>query len=204
MIDTSTINWQKNCYGLVPAVIQDVLTGQVLMLGYMNQESLEFTIKTELVTFFSRSKQRLWTKGEVSGNSLRVVSIDSDCDNDAILVRVMPNGPTCHTGIRSCFGEDKESALETIGLLIRTIQNRSIGGSNDSYTQRLLKGGKESYGAKVLEEAQEVVRATKLEGKQRTIEEVADLLYHLLVLLRGEEVEIEEVSQELRKRRKSP
>lgn len=178
------------------------------MLGYMSKESLERTRKTGFVTFLSRSKKRLWKKGEVSGNVLRVVSIASDCDSDALLIRVIPSGPTCHTGKQSCFtaknvgNSSDESALQTIGLLIETIRSRSEGFDRKSYTKKLLDGGIEAYGAKVLEEAEEVVRAARSEGKKRTIEEAADVLYHLLVLLRGECIGIEDIAEELQRRRK--
>jgi len=205
MIDPSTLNWAKNPDGLLPAIVQDRDTGQVLMLGYMNSKALEETIKAKLVTFYSRSKERLWKKGETSGNVLAVDSILTDCDRDTLLIRTKPKGPTCHVGTRSCFGDENELALETIGLLIRAIAERALSGDRKSYTKKLLAGGVEACGEKVLEEAQEVVNAAKDEGKQRTIEEAADLLYHLLVLLKGQSIILDEVSQELRKRRrKSP
>jgi phosphoribosyl-ATP pyrophosphohydrolase/phosphoribosyl-AMP cyclohydrolase len=196
-----TPDWQKNSDGLLPAIIQDANTGQVLMLGYMNEEALGKTTETGFVTFYSRSKKRLWKKGETSGNTLELVSAAHDCDNDALLIRAIPQGPTCHTGNRSCFTAD-ESPLETIGILIETIRSRSEVDSVDSYTKQLLTGGIEAYGAKVLEEAEEVVRAAKEEGKQRTIEEASDLLYHLLVLLCGEDIALEDITGELRKRRR--
>ena len=202
MIDPSTLDWQKDQSGLLPAIIQDARTGKVLMLGYMNQQAFEQTATSGFVTFYSRSKKRLWKKGEESGNTLRVISIRSDCDRDTILIQADPSGPACHTGAVSCFGNE-ESALETLGSLIETIRDRSESGNpNGSYTRSLLDGGVDACGAKVLEEAEEVVRAAKQEGKQRTIEESADLLFHLLVLLRSQGIEIEEVAEELKKRRK--
>ncbi len=195
-----TPDWQKNSDGLLPAIVQHVNTGQVLMLGYMNMEALRTTIETGFVTFYSRSKKRLWKKGETSGNILKFVSVSVDCDNDALLIQAIPQGATCHTGNRSCFASD-ESPLETIGLLIETIRSRSESDAASSYTKQLLEGGIEAYGAKVLEEAEEVVRAAREEGKQRTIEEASDLLYHLLVLLRGQNVELSDVAAELRRRR---
>lgn len=193
--------WQKDPAALLPAIIQDRETGRILMLGYMNKEAFLRTQETGKVTFFSRSKQRLWEKGESSGNTLRFVSAAGDCDDDALLIRAVPTGPTCHTGNRSCFSAE-ESALETLGALIRTIRNRNENGASSSYTKQLLSGGIATYGAKVLEEAEELVRAARQEGKQRTIEEAADLLYHTLVLLQGEGITPEDVSQELRKRRR--
>ncbi len=198
-----TLDWQKSPDGLLPAIIQDAETGQVLMLGYMNEEALRVTVETGFVTFYSRSKKRLWKKGESSNNTLKFISAAPDCDADTLLIRAIPSGPTCHTGERSCFGVD-ESPLETIGLLIKTIKTRSQNTDGSSYTRELLDGGIDAYGAKVLEEAEEVVRAARSEGKQRTIEEAADLLYHLLVLLRGQEVELQDIAQELRRRRKFP
>lgn len=201
MITPSSLDWQKNPDGLLPAVVQDSDTAQVLMLGYMNQEALEKTLKTKLVTFYSRSKKRLWMKGETSGNILELVTVRPDCDKDSILIQARPKGPTCHNETRSCF-EDEELPLETLGLLIRTIDERALIGLDTSYTKKLLSGGLETYGAKVLEEAQEVIKAAEEEGRQRTVEEVSDLLYHLLVLLKGERIEMGEISEELRKRRK--
>lgn len=202
MIDPSTLNWQKDESGLLPAVIQDARNGNVLMLGYMNREALEKTLASGFVTFFSRSKKRLWKKGEESGNTLRVISIRSDCDNDAILIEADTSGPTCHTGAASCFNGE-ESALETLLSLIETIRDRSQPDApKGSYTRDLLEGGIDACGAKLLEEAEEVVRAARSEGKQRTIEESADLFFHLLVLLRLQGIELEDVAAELKKRRK--
>lgn len=200
-MNLGTLDWQKDKSGLLPAIVQDQRTGQVLMLGYMNEEALKQTQQTGFVTFYSRSKGRLWQKGETSGNSLRFVSFAGDCDSDALLIRAIPTGPTCHTGQRSCFNAD-ESALETLGFLIETIRKRSEGNDAKSYTKQLLDGGIDAYGAKVLEEAEEVVRAARQEGKQRTIEEAADVLYHLLVLLRGQNLEIDDVAAELKRRRR--
>jgi phosphoribosyl-AMP cyclohydrolase / phosphoribosyl-ATP pyrophosphohydrolase len=196
----STLNWHKDADGLLPAIVQDVHTARVLMLGYMNEESLRSTQTSGFVTFFSRSKQRLWKKGESSGNVLRFVSAAADCDGDSILIRAAPVGPTCHTGRQSCFAAE-ELGVETLGELIETVRNRSQSGPQTSYTRKLLSGGIDAYGAKVLEEAEEVVRAATREGRTRTIEEAADVLYHLFVLLRGENIEIADVTAELQRRR---
>ena len=201
IFDSSTLAWNKNDDGLLPAIIQDANTGQVLMLGYMNAQALQQTQETGFVTFFSRSKKRLWKKGETSGNTLQFVSVSCDCDDDALLMRAIPMGPTCHTGKQSCFNTP-ETALETLGNLIETIRGRAESGSQKSYTKRLLDGGIDAYGAKVFEEAEELVRAARQEGRQRTIEESADLLYHTLVLLQGEGIALEDISQELRRRRR--
>ena len=186
---------------LIPAIVQDADTSQVLMLGYMNQEALQKTRETRLVTFYSRSKKRLWQKGETSGNRLELVEIKEDCDQDALLILARPTGPTCHTGSTSCFSNDPVSSLEVLGRLIRKIDYRSKNAdASTSYTKELLDGGVEACGAKVLEEAEEVVRAARLEGKQRTIEEAADVLYHLLTLLKVSDVSFDSVLQELQKR----
>lgn len=200
-ITPSILNWDKNDNGLLPAIIQDANTGQVLMLGYMNEDAFRKTQETGFVTFFSRSKKRLWRKGETSGNILRFVSVSRDCDNDALLIRAIPTGPTCHTGKQSCF-DAPENALETLGILMETIRQRDMNGSKDSYTKQLLDGGIDAYGAKVLEEAEEVVRAARSEGWQRTVEEAADVFYHLFVFLRGQDIELGEVAAELKRRRK--
>lgn len=199
-MDISTLDWQKNPDGLIPVIVQDCDTSQVLMLGYMNREALGETLKTRLVTFYSRSKERLWQKGETSGNALQFVSCTPDCDQDCLLIRARPKGPTCHTGTQSCFGNE-ELAVETIGILTRTIAKRASSGDSNSYTRKLLDGGIEACGAKVFEEAEEVVRAAREEGEQRTVEEAADLLYHLLVLLKQQEIRFSAVAEELIRRR---
>ncbi|MFA6523803.1 MAG: bifunctional phosphoribosyl-AMP cyclohydrolase/phosphoribosyl-ATP diphosphatase HisIE [Candidatus Peribacteraceae bacterium] len=201
MINPSTLDWQKTPSGLLPAIVQDAQTAQVLMLGWMNEEALQRTLKTGFVTFYSRSKKRIWRKGETSGNDLRLVECVNDCDRDTLLLRAIPRGPTCHNGTPSCFANAAELPVETLGLLQRTIDERAASSRNDSYTCSLLRGGVAACGAKVLEEAEEVVRAAREEGKQRTIEEAADLLYHLLVLQRSQNVTLRDVADELRKRR---
>ncbi len=199
--DAIDLNWRKNADGLLPAIVQDARTARVLMLGYMNEEALLETRRCGYVTFFSRSKKRLWRKGETSGNTLRTIAITPDCDGDAILLRVAADGPTCHTGRTSCF-DAEEIGPETLGELIETIRGRAEGGGAGSYTKRLLDGRLAAYGAKVLEEAEEVVRAAREEGRARTIEEIADVLYHLFVFMRGENIELDEVAEELRRRGK--
>ncbi|MEN6459340.1 MAG: bifunctional phosphoribosyl-AMP cyclohydrolase/phosphoribosyl-ATP diphosphatase HisIE [Thermoguttaceae bacterium] len=199
--DLSKLDWCKSSDGLLPAIVQDANTARVLMLGYMNEESLRQTQRNGRVTFFSRSKGRLWEKGESSGHTLEFVSAASDCDGDTILVRAIPHGPTCHTNEPTCFGAE-ELGPETLGELTETIRRRGSSEAEASYTKRLLEGGVEAYGAKVLEEAEEVVRAAREEGRQRTVEEVADVLYHLFVLLRGQGIELADVAEELRRRRR--
>ena len=185
--------------GLVPAIVQDSKTRQVLMLGYMNKEAYARTKKTGKVTFYSRSKKRLWTKGEESGNFLNLVGIKEDCDHDTLLISAEPAGPTCHTGSYSCFG-DEEFSLKT---LEKIIESRSGAGENESYTSRLLSAGVEAISAKITEEAEEVIRAATSETKQRLTEESADLLYHLLVLMKLKSITLADVESELSTRHKS-
>ncbi len=190
--------------GLVPAVIQDEQTSQVLMLGYMNQEALEKTQQEGLVTFFSRSKNRLWTKGETSGNTLQVVSIAEDCDNDSLLIKVKPNGPTCHTGTTSCFGEENASrrakAIQFIAQLEEVIQQRKANPAEGSYTNFLFEKGVNKIAQKVGEEAVETV-IDAVAGKLDTMKgEAADLLYHLLVLLAATGLELADVVAVLQER----
>ncbi|MDX5423564.1 MAG: bifunctional phosphoribosyl-AMP cyclohydrolase/phosphoribosyl-ATP diphosphatase HisIE [Hymenobacteraceae bacterium] len=190
--------------GLVPAVIQDELTGQVLMLGYMNQEALEKTRQEGVVTFFSRSKNRLWTKGETSGNTLEVVSITRDCDADSLLIKVKPNGPTCHTGTTSCFGEaeaaNRAAAIRFIAQLEEVIQQRKANPSEGSYTNFLFDKGVNKIAQKVGEEAVETV-IDAVAGKLDTMKgEAADLLYHLLVLLSATGLELKDVVAVLQER----
>lgn len=190
--------------GLIPAVIQDNTTGQVLMLGYMNQEALEKTRQEGLVTFFSRSKNRLWTKGETSGNTLQVVSIAEDCDADALLIKVKPNGPTCHTGSISCFGEEEAAnrtkAIQFIAELEQVIQERKANPVEGSYTNFLFDKGVNKIAQKVGEEAVETV-IDAVAGKLDTMKgEAADLIYHLLVLLAATGLELKDVVAVLQER----
>jgi phosphoribosyl-AMP cyclohydrolase / phosphoribosyl-ATP pyrophosphohydrolase len=192
--------------GLVPAVIQDADTNQVLMLGYMNQEALNKTKASGLVTFYSRSKNRLWTKGETSGNTLQLVSLAEDCDNDALLVKVKPKGPTCHTGDTSCFGEDahtrRMAAIQFIAKLEEVIQQRKANPTEASYTNFLFDKGVNKIAQKVGEEAVETV-IDAVAGKLDTMKgEAADLLYHLLVLLAATGMELADVVAVLEERHK--
>lgn len=169
--------------GLVPAVVQDARSGRVLMLGYMNAEALARTQETGRVTFFSRERRQLWTKGETSGHSLALVELRADCDADAVLVRVSAGGPTCHTGHISCFGDPAVFALgEVLGELYDVIEDRKARLPADSYTADLLRGGIPGVARKVAEEAVELCLEA-VTGGPRTAEEAADLLYHTLVLL---------------------
>ncbi|MEK7161743.1 MAG: bifunctional phosphoribosyl-AMP cyclohydrolase/phosphoribosyl-ATP diphosphatase HisIE [Patescibacteria group bacterium] len=192
------VNWTKG-QGLVPAVIQDANTSAVLMLGYMNKESFAKTLKTKKVWFYSRSKQRLWMKGETSKNILNIVDIKLDCDNDAILIKAKPVGPTCHTGAYSCFKESKDqNALVT---LFNTIQDRKNKMPKNSYTTSLFKAGLDKISLKVAEEALEVVHAAQKQTQLRLTEEAVDLFYHLFVLLVQKNVSLEDVQNEIIKRR---
>ncbi len=189
---------------MIPAVIQDNQTGQVLMLGYMNQEALEKTRQQGLVTFFSRSKNRLWTKGETSGHTLQVVSIAQDCDADSLLIKVTPTGPTCHTGSTSCFGEEETAnrarAIQFIAQLEQVIQERKANPVEGSYTNFLFEKGVNKIAQKVGEEAVETV-IDAVAGKQDTMKgEAADLLYHLLVLLAATGLELKDVVSVLQER----
>lgn len=189
------IDWTKGD-GLVPAIIQDARSGQVLMLGYMNLESFKKTVELNRVTFYSRTKKRLWTKGETSGNFLNVEKIIVDCDSDSLLVLVNPVGATCHTGDVSCF-KDSEPPLTK---LANTIKDRNDNPSSGSYTASLLSQGINRIAQKVGEEAVEVVIAATNESDQAFSEECADLLYHLLVLLEAKGSEFCEIIEILRLR----
>jgi phosphoribosyl-AMP cyclohydrolase / phosphoribosyl-ATP pyrophosphohydrolase len=184
--------------GLVPVVIQDNNTLQVLMVGYMNAEALEKTKSEKKVTFFSRSKNRLWTKGETSGYHLFVKEILSDCDKDSILIRVDPDGPTCHTGSTSCFGE--ETAKGFIYELENIIDQRIKNNTAESYTNKLYKKGINKVAQKVGEEAVELIIESKDDNRDLFENEAADLLYHLLILLKSKNVKFSDIEDVLKKR----
>ncbi len=186
--------------GLLPAIIQDADTHVVLMQGYMNQEALEKTLDSKRVTFFSRSKQRLWTKGETSKNYLHFVSAAADCDKDSILVQVRPKGPTCHTGDDTCWGEINQG--EFLNHLERTIQHRRDNPSEKSYTSQLLARGINKVAQKVGEEAVELVIEAKDDDRDLFLGEAADLMYHYIVLLAAKGYSLEDVREVLRARHK--
>lgn len=187
--------------GLVPAIIQDSITNNVLMLGYMNQEAYEQTIKTGKVTFWSRSRQCLWTKGETSGNFLNLVSIKSDCDNDTLLVRVNPVGPACHLGTDTCWGEKNEAnPLLFLTELQEFINKRHEEMPEGSYTTSLFKDGLNRMAQKVGEEALEAVIEATNGTNERLIYEASDMFYHLIVLLTSKGLRIENIAQELQVR----
>ena len=193
------LDWEK-VNGLIPAIIQDHQTLQVLMLGYMNKEALEISQSTGLATFFSRTRKRLWTKGETSGNNLKIKKITHDCDNDTLLVLAENNGPTCHLGRNSCF-EDSPSSFNEIDKLEEMIDLRFKEADLSSYTYQLFKGGIKEMAKKVTEEAGEVsIAAVTNDG--RVIDETADLIYHLLVTLRKLNLSFSDVLDELNVRSK--
>lgn len=183
--------------GLVPAIVQDAESNVVLMLGYMNQEALDVTLETKKVTFFSRTKQRLWTKGETSGNFLLVQNISIDCDNDTLLVKVNPVGPVCHTGADTCFDETNTSKTLFIDQLRKIIKDRKNNPTDQSYTASLFAKGINKVAQKVGEEAVEIVIEAKDNNKNLFLGEAADLLFHYLVLLEAKEIELDEVMQVL-------
>lgn len=194
------MNFDKSADGLLPAVVQDLDSGAVLMLGYMNDASLKQTQESGWVTFFSRSKQRLWTKGEDSGNRLQVVEIREDCDQDALLIIATPLGPTCHTGAPSCFGASDRSALSSLARLERTVLQRLRYRPAGSYIASLAERGLDRMAQKVGEEAIETVIAAKNADDDQFVSEAADLLFHLTVLLNARGKSLADVASELERR----
>lgn len=194
------IDFEKH-HGLVPAIIQDTFTKEVLMLGFMNREALERTQKEGKVTFFSRTKGRLWTKGETSGNFLKVVKIIPDCDEDTLLILVQPQGPVCHTGNDTCFGNKKNQGRD-LSFLEDVILDRKKNPQESSYTNQLLQKGINKVAQKVGEEAVELVIEAKDNDLELFKNEAADLIYHYLVLLAAKEVSFAEVIEVLRQRHK--
>ena len=189
--------------GLVPAIVQDADTGAVLMLGYMNREAVEQTLARKRAVFFSRSKQRLWEKGETTGHTLDVVDVALDCDNDTLLVTAHPRGPACHNGTVTCFGDATRSAAGDIAFLSKlesVIAQRASDKPENSYTARLLAKGLGKVAQKVGEEGVETALAGAGESEQKVIEESADLLFHLLVLLRARGLTLAQVVRQLESR----
>ena len=192
----------KKMNGLIPAIIQDEQTNKVLMLGFMNEEALKKTQATGKVTFFSRTKNRLWTKGEESGNFLNVVSITADCDNDTLLIKVHPEGPVCHTGSDTCFQEKNEDDILFLKYLQDFIVHRRQEMPDNSYTTSLFNEGIERMAQKVGEEAVETVIEAISANDERLLYEASDLLYHLIVLLTYKGYRIEDLANELKRRHK--
>jgi len=197
------IDFTKNPEGLVPAIIQDAKTKNVLMLGYMNQEAFDVTQKSRKVTFFSRSKQRLWTKGEESGNFLNLVDMKVDCDNDTLLVSVNPVGPTCHKGTDTCWAEENTQAYGFLSTLENIIESRKNDPENpDSYVASLFRKGINKIAQKVGEEAVETVIEAKDDNDDLFLNESADLVFHFLVLLQAKNHRFKDVLEVLRERHK--
>ena len=196
--DIETLDWDKNA-GLIPAVIEDAVSGRVLMLAYMNRESLQKTLETKRVTFFSRSKGRLWTKGETSGNFLNLVDLAADCDKDTLLVTVNAEGPACHLGTTSCFG-DLQSRWQFLRDLEVLLASRKGADPATSYTASLYARGTKRIAQKVGEEGVETALAATVHDREELRNEAADLVYHLLVLLQAENLELADVIDILRER----
>lgn len=199
MLNTHTMLDFDKAGGLLPAVIQDATTGRVLMLGYMNAEALQQTRDSGLVTFYSRSKQRLWTKGESSGNYLQVVDIKADCDNDTLLIYVNPSGPVCHTGSDTCWNETNHS-FDFLHYLEGIVRDRLENPKSGSYTTSLFEKGINKIAQKVGEEAVELIIEAKDDNEELFLGEAADLLYHFLVLLAAKGHKLEDVEAVLRRR----
>lgn len=197
------INFTKNQDGLVPAIIQDATTNKVLMLGYMNEEAYQQTLATQKVTFFSRSKQRLWTKGKESGNFLTLIDLKIDCDNDTLLVQVAPQGPTCHTGCDTCWNAENTEEYGFLSTLETLIKDRKENvNSEKSYVASLFKEGINKIAQKVGEEAVEVIIEAKDENDALFLNESADLLFHYLILLQAKEFRLQDVIAILKERQK--
>ena len=193
--------WDK-MDNLLPAIVQDALSGKVLMQGYMDQDALAKTLETEKVTFFSRSKQRLWTKGETSGNTLDLVSVASDCDQDSLLILANPNGPTCHTGVESCWFDGSTPAFTFLADLERVLAARKDADPKSSYTASLYNKGIKRIAQKVGEEGVETALAATVHDKEELKNEAADLLYHLTVLLQASDMSLNDALEVLRERHK--
>lgn len=197
--DPGTLDWAKGD-GLLPVIVQHWRGGEVLMLGYMSREALQQTLDTQHVTFWSRSKQRLWTKGETSGHWLALKSVHVDCDVDTLLVLADPQGPTCHRGTRTCFGEDTAPSLAFLGQLDELVAQRERERPEGSYTTTLFESGIRRIAQKVGEEGVETALAAVAQEDDALLGESADLLYHLMVLLHARKLDLSAVTQRLRER----
>ena len=196
------LNFSKSPDGLLPAIIQDATTKTVLMLGYMNAAALEKTQTTGQVTFYSRSKQRLWTKGEESGNFLQLVDIKLDCDQDTLLIQAAPKGPTCHKGTDTCWGEENQSHFGFFSALEKTIAERKAADNDDSYVASLFRKGINKIAQKVGEEAVETVIEAKDDNEELFLNESADLLFHYLILLQAKGYSLKDIEATLVARKK--
>ncbi|GFD75013.1 bifunctional phosphoribosyl-AMP cyclohydrolase/phosphoribosyl-ATP diphosphatase HisIE [Alteromonas sp. KUL150] len=199
--NSNKLAWDK-MDNLLPAIVQDALSGKVLMQGYMDQDALAKTLETGKVTFFSRSKQRLWTKGETSGNTLDLVSVACDCDQDSLLVLANPNGPTCHTGVESCWFDGNTPAFTFLADLERVLAARKNADPKSSYTASLYNKGIKRIAQKVGEEGVETALAATVHDKEELKNEAADLLYHLTVLLQASDMSLNDALNVLRQRHK--
>ena len=199
--NSNKLSWDK-MDNLLPAIVQDALSGKVLMQGYMDQDALAKTLETGKVTFFSRSKQRLWTKGETSGNTLDLVSVACDCDQDSLLVLANPNGPTCHTGVESCWFDGNTPAFTFLADLERVLAARKNADPKSSYTASLYNKGIKRIAQKVGEEGVETALAATVHDKEELKNEAADLLYHLTVLLQASDMSLNDALNVLRERHK--
>ena len=197
MIELNQIDFAK-LNGLVPCIIQDAETSVVLMLGFMNEEAFKKTVQEKKVTFFSRSKNRLWTKGETSGNFFHLVDVIGDCDQDTLLIKVNPAGPACHTGADTCFNES--NAAWNLSALEKIIQDRRSNPKQDSYTTALFASGMNKIAQKVGEEAVELIIEAKDDNKELFLNEAADLIYHYLVLLQAKGFSLSDVESVLKER----
>lgn len=202
-MDINIDNLKYDEKGLIPAVIQDYNNNEILMVGYMNRESLEISIVEKQTCFYSRSRNELWRKGETSGNTQEIISINSDCDNDTLLIKVLPNGPACHTNSQSCFfnsiyGETEETF--SIDSLYSMLLDRKNNPKENSYTSYLFKEGEDKILKKIGEESTEVIIGAKNNDNQEVIYEISDLAYHLMVMMADRGISLEEIRRELSKR----
>lgn len=197
--DGSALNWQKS-NGLIPAIIQHAVTGKVLMLAYMNESALEQTLSSGYVTFYSRSRKRLWQKGETSGHVLSLAAIDADCDKDTLLIQAHPAGPVCHLETPTCFGDQNWPGHAFLAELEQIIKQRKSADPSTSYTAQLLTGPSKRIAQKVGEEGVETALAAVAESRDELLSEAADLLYHLQVLLVSADVDLSHLSDTLRQR----
>ena len=197
------IQFSKYTDGLVPAIIQDNQTGKVLMLGFMNQEAIDATLFQQKVTFFSRTKNRLWTKGEESGHYLTLVNMQLDCDEDTLLIKAIPNGPVCHTGADTCWGEANSNSTDFLSKLEGIIASRKAAAPESSYVASLFQKGINKIAQKVGEEAVETVIEAKDSNNDLFIGEAADLLFHYLILLQAKGFTLSDITKELEKRHKA-